>query len=304
MIAFSWRILGLSIVISLITASLIFAALQWLLIRPMRRLTDAMVRFRRSPERALDSALISTRKDEFGLAEREFAALRDEVIRALNQKERLAALGTAMGKINHDLRGILASAQLVADRLAGSEDPQVRKMLPALVRSLDRAIGLCTDTLGFGREGPAKPELSRFLLRDLFEEVRESLAKQLDGEKALDCDAPADFSLLADRGHLFRAMRNLIENALQMGAGAIAIRAECRDGRVKIDVSDDGPGLPPKALENLFVPFKGSARVGGSGLGLSTARELMRAQGGDLSLIANGAGGATFQIELPIRHDG
>lgn len=299
MIAFSWRILGLSIFISLITATLIFAALQWLMIRPMRRLTSAMVRFREKPDHPSNEFPASTRADEFGVAEREFAALRDEVLRALHQQERLAALGTAMGKINHDLRGILASAQLVADRLANSADPQVRKMLPPLVRSLDRAIALCSDTLGFGREGPAKPELSRFALAELHGEVKDSLGQYLNGACVLALDVAVDFSLTADRGHLFRVMRNLTENALQMGALCVTLGASREDGRIRIDIRDDGPGLPPKALENLFVPFKGSARAGGSGLGLATARELVRAQGGDLTLASNSARGVIFRIELP-----
>ena len=304
MIAFSWRILGLSVVISLITATLIFGALQWLMIRPMRRLTNAMVRFREAPDDFSHQSQASNRRDEFGVAEREFCLLRDEVIRALHQQERLASLGTAMGKINHDLRGILTTAQLVADRLTDSTDPQVRKLLPPLVRALDRASALCSDTLGFSREGPAKPELSQFPLDSLHEEVRESLAQYLDTAKVFSYDAAPDFHLVADRDHLFRVIRNLVENALQMGASDVVLLASRDNGQITIDVRDNGPGLPAKALANLFVPFKGSARSGGSGLGLATARELMRAQGGDLSLANNSASGVTFRIELPDSGDG
>jgi len=204
-----------------------------------------------------------------------------------------------MGKINHDLRGILATAQLVADRLADSGDPQVRKTLPSLVRALDRAVALCTDTLGFTREGPAKPDITRFALGDLHEEVKESLGQYLNDTKSLRFETGTDCSLVSDRAHLFRVIRNLCENALQMGAGEVVLSAAPNDGIIAIDVQDDGPGLPPKALENLFVPFKGSARVGGSGLGLATARELMRSLGGDLKLVSNSAKGATFRIEIP-----
>jgi signal transduction histidine kinase len=238
------------------------------------------------------------------VAEREFVLLKDEVIRALHQQERLAALGTAMGKINHDLRGILTTAQLVADRLADSSDPQVRKLLPPLVRALDRASALCSDTLGFSREGPAKPDLSRFALGQLHEEVKETLGQYLNDAKVLRCEAGPDFSIVADRDHLFRVIRNLMENALQMGAGKVTLSAVREDGRVRIDIRDDGPGLPATARDNLFVPFKGSARAGGSGLGLATARELMRAQGGDLDLVRSDAEGSVFRIELPDGGDG
>ena len=301
MISYSWRILGLSIVISLVTATLIFLALQWLLVRPMRNLTQRMVDFRANPEDMSRDDAAARRRDEVGVAEREFLQLQKQVRKALKQRERLAALGTAVSKINHDLRGVLATAQLVADRLANSDNPEVRKMAPALVRALDRAIALCSDTLNFTREGPAKPEYSRFTLVELHGEVGESLGKYLNGTAVLTADFAQDFALTADRGQLYRVIHNLAENALQMGAHNVAVRARRLEGKVEIEVADDGPGLQPKALQSLFVPFKGSTRSGGTGLGLAIARELMRVQGGDLKLAANDAKGATFVLELPDR---
>ena len=301
MISYSWRIIGLSIVISLVTAALIFGALQWLLIRPMRRLTQRMVDFRANPEDMSRDHAAARRRDEIGVAEREFVQLQKQIRKALKQRARLAALGTAVSKINHDLRGVLATAQLVADRLAHSENPEVKKMAPALVRALDRAIALCSDTLNFTREGPDKPEYSRFPLADLHGEVGESLGKYLNGTTVLTADFADDFALTADRGQLYRVIHNLAENALQMGAHNVAVRARRAAGKVEIEVADDGPGLPPKALQSLFVPFKGSVRSGGTGLGLAIARELMRVQGGDLRLANNDATGATFLLELPDR---
>lgn len=302
MIAYSWRILGLSIIISLITAALIFAALQWLLVRPMRRLTRRMTEFRANPEDMSRDEAARRRSDEIGVAEREFNQMQKQIQKALKQRERLAALGTAVSKINHDLRGVLATAQLVADRLSHSPNPDVQKMAPALLRSLDRAIALCSDTLSFTREGPGKPQYARFPLASLQDELGESLGKYLNGAKALSADYAPDFTLTADRGQLLRVIHNLAENALQMGAGKVQLRAQRKDGKVEIEVADDGPGLPPKALQNLFVPFQGSARSGGTGLGLAIARELMRAQGGDLRLASNDAKGATFVLELPDRN--
>lgn len=302
MIAYSWRILGLSILISFVTAAMIFGALQWLLIRPMRNLTQRMMDFRANPEDMSRDDAAARRRDEIGVAEREFVQLQKQIRKALKQRERLAALGTAVTKINHDLRGVLATAQLVADRLAHSDNPEVRKMAPALVRSLDRAIALCSDTLNFTREGPTKPEYSRFPLAELHGEVGEGLGKYLNGSAALKADFAEDFALTADRGQLYRVIHNLAENALQMGAHNVAVRARRAEGRIEIEVVDDGPGLPPKALQSLFVPFKGSARSGGTGLGLAIARELMRVQGGDLKLANNEATGATFVLELPDRH--
>ena len=300
MVSYSWRVLGLSIVISLITATLIFLALQWFIIRPMQRITGEMVRFRGDPEMPLEGPP-SKRKDEIGIAEREFEEMRSEVRRALQQKERLAALGIAVNKINHDLRGILSTARLVADRLTGSGDPDVRKAAPALEKALDRAVDLCSDILNFTREGPPRPELTRFPLNELCLEVQESLVRHLTEGKALETEMADGFAITADRGQLFRVIRNLGENALQMGAQRVTVRAVRADGKVEIEVVDDGPGLPPKAVENLFRPFRGSARAGGTGLGLAIARELIRVQGGDLRLAESGVNGARFAIELPDR---
>jgi signal transduction histidine kinase len=87
-----------------------------------------------------------------------------------------------------------------------------------------------------------------------------------------------------------------------MGANRVTVRAARHDGKIEIAVVDDGPGLPPKAVENLFRPFRGSARAGGTGLGLAIARELIRVQGGDLRLSESGINGARFAIELPDRN--
>lgn len=301
MIAYSWRVLGVSVVISLLTAALIFASLQWLIIRPVKRVSRRILRFRNNPELAVDDQVISRRSDEIGVVERELAEMEADVRQALAQHARLAALGTAVGKINHDLRGILATARLVADSIVESDDPDVQKAAPALVRSLDRAVDLCSDTLNFTREGPPKPELSQFPLADLHSEIGESLAAQLNGSNVWLADFPTDFTLMADREQLFRIIRNLAENAFQAGARQVCLVARPNGNRVHLEVQDDGPGLPPKALQNLFVPFRGSARIGGTGLGLAIARELLRGQGGDLKLGRNGSEGATFILDLPLR---
>jgi signal transduction histidine kinase len=303
MIAYSWRVLGFSVVISLITAALVFGALQWLIIRPMRHLTRGMVMFRQDPEAQRGDFGTTSRGDEIGLAEREFGEMQDKVRQSLQQRARLAALGTAVSKINHDLRGILATARLITDRLAESDNPEVRKAAPALLRSLDRAVDLCSDTLNFTREGPPKPEFETFKLGELVDEVGEGLGKLLVAGKAWSNTVPLTLTIRADRGQVYRILRNLGENALQMGAQHVTVSAEEGGDGLDILVADDGPGLSPKAMENLFVPFKGSARAGGTGLGLAIARELMRGQGGDLKLLRSDAKGAVFALTLPMETD-
>ncbi|MGH8514687.1 MAG: sensor histidine kinase, partial [Gammaproteobacteria bacterium] len=110
MIRYGLDILGLSILISIITAALVYLTLDTLLVKPMTKLTRNMVRFSERPEDPTRIVTPSRRGDEFGTAERELAAMQTEIAGMLSQKNRLAALGLAVSKISHDLRNMLSSA--------------------------------------------------------------------------------------------------------------------------------------------------------------------------------------------------
>lgn len=303
MIAFSERILQLSIVISLITAGLVYFSLQLLMVRPMRRITESMVSFRDNPEGGEVGPLPSRRGDEIGVAQRELAAMQHELRLALQQKNRLAALGAAVAKINHDLRNSLATAVLVSDRLAHIDDPEVQRMTPRLYDAIDRAVTLCSQTLMYARDPRPALKPQRFLLAELVAEVgavtlSSPLGARLDWQNAV---SPL-LDVEADRDQLFRVVDNLAKNAAEAGARRVRIEASVSaDGHIHVDVADDGPGLPEKARANLFKPFAGSARDGGTGLGLVIAHEIMVAHGGTLSLIDGGAAGTTFRLTLPAR---
>jgi signal transduction histidine kinase len=294
---FGVRILELSIVLSLLTAALVYLSLHWLLVRPMRRITASMVAFREDPEDPARMIVPTRRRDEIGLAARELATLQQTVRRALTQRARLAALGTAVAKINHDLRNILATARLVTDSLTTSAAPEVRRILPRLIDAIDRAVALCTRTLDFSHAQASPLAPSRFALAPLIEEVGAGIGPA-EGF-ALESRVATDFEVEADRDQLFRVLANLARNALEAGAHRLVVSAVREAAAVVIDVCDDGPGLPEKARDNLFRPFFGSARSGSSGLGLAIARELARTHGGDLILVATGAAGTRFRITLP-----
>jgi signal transduction histidine kinase len=296
---FGIRILELSILISLTTAALVYLSLHWLLVRPMRRITASMTAFREDPEDASRRIAPSRRRDEIGGAERELAMLQETVRQALGQRARLAALGTAVTKINHDLRAILATARLVSDGLADSPTPEVRRVAPRLFEAIDRAVALCTRTLDFSREGAPPFTPTRFPLAPLIEEIAPALA-QGNGQLAIEPVVPPGLAVRADRDQLYRVLLNLAQNAVEAGAQHLRLSAATADGKVAIEVADDGHGLPPRAQENLFRPFFGSARPGGTGLGLAIARELMRAQGGDISLIETTGDGTVFRLTLPV----
>ncbi len=295
---FGIRILELSLVLSLVTAALVYLSLQWLLVRPMRRITASMIEFREDPEDASRVIAASRRQDEIGVAERELAVLQSTVRQALGQRARLAALGTAVTKINHDLRNILSTARLVTDGLTASAAPEVRRVAPRLVDTIDRAVALCTRTLDFSREDTPPLARSRFPLAPLIDEIGPGLAVS-EHDLAIEDEIPPELIVEADRDQLYRVFLNLARNAVEAGAHRLRFAAGCDAATVAIEVADDGPGLPPKARENLFRPFFGSARPGGSGLGLAIARELMRAHGGELSLASSTGAGTVFRLTLP-----
>lgn len=306
MIRYGLNIVYLSIIISLLTAALVYFAISWLLVRPMMRISRNMLHFSENPEDTSRIITPSGRADEIGTAERELSHMQRQLVQLLVQKNRLAQLGLAVSKISHDLRNMLANAQLISDRLTAIPDPTVQQFAPKLIASLDRAINFCNASLRFGRAEEAEPRRELMRLRPLLDEVAEGFG--LPRERiAWIVDVDDQLLIDADHEHLFRVLNNLTRNAVQaiesMGEakeGEIRVRA-WRDGRkVFIEMADNGPGVPEAARTNLFRAFQASARKGGAGLGLAIASELVSAHGGKLELLDKGVG-ATFLIELPDR---
>ena len=302
MLDYSARILLLSIVISLMTATLVYLSLQWLFVRPMLSITDSMVNFRRDPDDARRLIRPSKRRDEIGRAERELAQMQSRLRDALKQRTRLAALGTAVTKINHDLRNILATAQLVSDHVSDSADPNVKRIAPTLLGALDRAVALCSRTLTFANEGTPAPELTHFDLAGLVSDIATEISVRESQTGMIENSVPRDFDIFADRDQLYRVISNLVLNAFQAGATKVSVSASANQQQNlnSIEIADNGPGLPNKVKEHLFEPFQGSARVGGTGLGLAIARDLMRGHGGEAELGRSDDDGTVFILCLPI----
>jgi signal transduction histidine kinase len=301
---FAWRVVLLAFFISIVTALLVFASLYLVLVRPMRHITRAMVNFRSNPEDASRIVTPSTRQDEIGIAERELASMQRDIYNSLQQRARLAALGTAVAKIQHDLRNILSSAQLASDQLAQSDDPAVRRLAQRLVSSIDHAVALATNTLRYGRADENPPQRHMVALAPIVAEAGEAALGAHKNVRLIDT-VDKSIQIDADAGLLFRILLNLLRNAGEVLAsaqgGEIRVSAARAAGRVSIDIEDNGPGIPPNVRERLFQPFAGSARPGGSGLGLAIARDLARAHGGDVTLVTTGDAGTHFRIEIPDR---
>jgi signal transduction histidine kinase len=275
-------------------------------VRPMKRISGNMLAFREHPEDTRRIMLPTGRGDEIGQAEITLAEMQRDLRSALHQRAHLAALGTAVAKINHDLRNILASAQLASDRLASSEDPVVQKLAPRLVGAIDRAIHLATNTLKYARAEDTAPQRQKLELKPLVAEVVSVVAPDTAAVRpvAIDIAVPDSLTIDADPDQLFRILSNIVRNAVEILAGGeqpgrIEIAAERSNGAVWIDIADNGPGIPDKARARLFEPFSGSARAGGTGLGLAIAKELAVAHGGDIVLIRSGSDGTQFRIIIP-----
>ncbi len=314
MFGYSTRILQLSLVISFITAGLVYLSLQWLMVGPMRRITAAMTAFRENPEDGSRTIRPSDRGDEIGFAQRELAEMQKELRAALGQKTRLATLGAAVAKVNHDLRNSLAMAVLASDKLANIDDPEVRKVTPRLFKAVNQAVTLCSQTLDYAGGGLEQLNLSLFHLHELVAEVAAALrGPGMDENVATAAESGAgaavtvindvDFAIdvTADRMQLFRVFHNLCINAGQASAKTVSVSAGQEGKTLIIEVADDGRGFSDKAREKLFQPFAGSVREGGTGLGLVIAHDIMRAHGGDIELVATGPAGVRFRLTLPQR---
>jgi signal transduction histidine kinase len=312
MIDFSFRILALSVVLSLIVAALVWMALNRLMVRPIRNITGNMVHFAEDPEDTSRIVRPSRRGDEIGVSERQLAHLQTQLAGMLNQKSRLAALGLAVSKVSHDLRNMLSSAQLLSDRLGAVDDPAVKRVAPKLIASIGRAIELCEQTLKYGRVQEQPPRRERFAVRPLIEEAVEAAAAHASRHVVLHNEAAPDVEVDADRDQLFRILMNLVRNGVQAvemamlsgiiaGEGQVRIKA-WREGSVTtIEVRDNGAGVPEKVREHLFEAFRGAGRAGGTGLGLAISAELTRAHGGEVKLIDRDGAGATFQVVIADR---
>jgi signal transduction histidine kinase len=296
------RAITLSLLISLVTAMLVYLSLQWLLVRSIHRITHNLVDFRKDPESSNHVIQPTGRRDEIGIMERELAHMQTELHSSLRQRSRLAALGTAVSKIHHDLKTTLSTVSIASERLAKVDDPTVQRVTPLLVDSVERAVYLCSQTQDLARGEQTVLKWSRFPLRDLVDDVGQTL--RLDSNHHVNWQNQVDSGLIikADVECLYRVLLNLGRNAVEAMAdhqGNIRIIVIQQEQDLVLDMVDDGPGIPETVREHLFQPFIGSHRPGGMGLGLAISRDLIRAHGGDLVLLETGSSGTHFRLTIP-----
>jgi signal transduction histidine kinase len=306
LISYSWNIVLISLLVAVLTAVVLYLLVSRLLIAPIQRLTANMVAYRMAPENA--SLIISPtrRKDEIGIVENELAAMETDIFSMLRQRRHLADLGLAVAKINHDLRNTLTSAQLLSDQVVALDDPKIQRLAPRLVHSIDKAVAFAQSVLDYGRQSGTPPKPVPVDLRALIDESAIDAGLRSHPEISYVNDVPDNVSIRVDPEQLARVQVNLMKNAREaletsgdkIAGPRITIGFAEADAGYTVSIADNGPGLPPRARDNLFVAFEGSAKAGGTGLGLAIARELVAAHGGTLSYVPLEPG-TRFDISLP-----
>ncbi|MEO0543153.1 MAG: HAMP domain-containing sensor histidine kinase [Pseudomonadota bacterium] len=307
MLIYGRNVLVISLIISFITAALVFMAINRIMIMPIRRMSGSMIAFGDNPEDPTSVIEPSTRRDELGVAEQQLSDMQNQLQRTLRNQKKLADLGLAVSKINHDMRNILASAQLMSDRLSETADPSIQRFAPKLMRAISRAVSYSSDVLAYGKPEETAPQRRRIKPADLARDVGELLAGDMGDLIDFEIKAHAALEIDADPDQLFRVLMNLSRNAVQAMKGhpmpdtvhRLTISAYAEGGDAVLIVEDTGPGIPEKARANLFDAFRGSQSRGGSGLGLAIADELVRAHGGRISLREDRLVGTHFDIILP-----
>lgn len=303
--AYLWRLIAVTAFVSAMAGGLVYLSLNLFLVRPMQRITRGMELFRSDPDDPRASVKLSGRRDEIGRAEVELALMQADLRAALNARARLAALGEAVAKINHDLRNMLTSAQIASERLAASADPDVSRALPRLERALDRAVKLASHVLAYGKTQEPPPEARPVVVAEAVDMAAEEARLTEDGVRLASTLSKVD-QVLADPDQLHRILVNLMRNAREAieqqpgrEGGVITVTLAQADGESRLSLADDGPGVPARVREHLFQPFSGSGRADGAGLGLAIARELAQGHGGDLTLTSTGPEGSVFELRLP-----
>jgi signal transduction histidine kinase len=302
MYGYATRILVLSIIIALFTAALLYLALRWLVILPLQDLSADMTAFRRAPEEPGRERPPTRRNDEIGTVDREFQNLQRELRALVRQKSRLAEIGAAANKINHDLRNMLSTARLLSDRLARSDDERTRSLAPTILNTIDRAARMASDAIEYVRDRPT-PRMSAVDLADLVDEV--GVVLQEHGEDTTPNVVRhwtnrivPEQPVRCDRDLLYRVFLNLGRNAFEAGATEVTVSARATGGELLVDVADNGPGVPQEVAAQIFRPFVVGGRAGGAGLGLAIARDLVRLHGGDIALAESSPDGSVFRFTL------
>ncbi len=283
-----------------------------------RRVVRQVASLARSAERIaggdLDFEIRPESEDELGFVAAEFERMRAQLrtgraaLEAAHAErvtsERVAAIGRMATGIIHDFKNpmavVLGTADLIRSRDPGN--PRLAKQCDVICRQIDRMSALTRDVLEYAR--------GRTVLEPAEVDLRAWLAEIVDGHRepaeragqrvALEC--PDGLRVIVDPGRMRRVLDNLLTNAREASRVGDPVTVRALDGGnagVRIEVRDEGPGIPPEIAATLFEPFVTAAKEGGSGLGLAISRKIAEDHGATLTVESAPGAGACFRIDMP-----
>lgn len=227
--------------------------------------------------------------------------------RQIIQSERLAAMGQMIGgfahELNNPLTSILGVSELMQDADVGES---VRKQVTMLHQQARRAAEIVQNLMYFSRtpaSGKTAIQLSELVQRTLHLHAYSLRKSNITVDFLPDASLPL---VNGDPHQMMQVFLNLILNAEQAmrdvrDRGTLRIRLERKDSSVLVTFQDDGPGISPEILPNIFDPFYTTKRPGrGTGLGLSICKAILREHGGNVEAASGPGGGAVFTVTLPV----
>jgi signal transduction histidine kinase len=277
---------------------------RWL-VRPVREMTDAARRI--ASERVAIPVPGGDRRDELGVLARAMTRTADDLVRANAELARsIAARDEFLSIASHELKTPLTALKLQLQLGQRREGAGAAPWLAAALRQVDRVAALVAELLDLARirAGRLTLDARPVDLAELACGVAERLADVLDRSgNALAVDAPAPVGARCDPVRVEQVIANLLVNASRHAPGArVSLRVSREGDRAVVVVEDDGPGIPPDALERVFDAYEKVDRSGqeqGLGLGLYIVRQIVEAHGGTIRAGVGRDGGAAFRVELP-----
>ena len=287
--SYAWRISGLTLFITLLTIMPLYLFLTRHFVKPLSSISKMIKTVSTNPADLPEPAKTKGKVAEIDEIASALAEMSEQVRSALRQKERLADIGEATAKINHDLRNILVSATLVTDSLSQSEDPKIKRIAPHIERAISDAASMTQNMMDYLSE--AKPEE-----RQHFSTI--ALGQNLSHDSRLEVKVTGADHLYGATDQFYRLVLNLARNAKRAGATELLIDIWRAGHLAVIDISDNGPGIADDMRPYLFSAFY-SGHKKDTGLGLAIAKDLAVAMGGQLRLSRSSLHGSEFRLSVP-----
>ncbi len=217
----------------------------------------------------------------------------------LAQHKRLSAMGEMMAQLAHQIRTPLTAARLSVDCLLNSRNPERRERAVQRIESrLGNLEQLVNELLLFARQGEF--EESSLSITALLRSVAEHWSECAGERVAIVTDAASGLRISGSEELLRSALNNLVHNAIEASENAVKVQLSATavdDNWLRLEICDDGPGIPESLQERIFAPFFTTA-AGGTGLGLAVTRAIVEAHGGRIDY-RPGERGACFELQLP-----